>query len=464
MNAEEYISIRKSSLGLQDWFLELVPEDGRGGGSNLTTLPSDLLEQARRFKLSGTTSEILIGLLRNDLVREAVDELLPRLPGNLATLLRPCETLAYGMVNDATFNGEVRRVPQSEAVAVVIPFGSFVAISYFALVQVFCGSNALQAYVSEGGSEDLGIGEGSLLRLSRRLKLRVSQKFLHPRFRQSIPNELLLMAECYNDIGVIDPPTIMREISRLPLPPNPRRVGHPLEAGSILGYFGQRFLLLHECGHVVSNHIYQTDKDTSQKEFEADRWAFECCLRISPTEKGKVTSLLGAWLVLNIAAAIERRDVAAMETHPLADKRIDALRQFIFETPHLDDLARRNAHNFLNEMSKRDQEYQRSANYLLQILESTRLSSDTLGRFIERCIHEQQPQSFKDQFPRWVLLGAPSALCESLARARVRYEREENKPALDLVEWAFDCAQRAPSQTVFQALSEAYNRYRGSAS
>ncbi|EJB02266.1 Peptidase U49 [Rhizobium leguminosarum bv. trifolii WSM597] len=464
MDASSYIAHRKSALGLEDWFLEMIPKDG-DKGTDARRLPPFLQRQVHRLGIRGTPREILQQLIqRIDVVDDAMSELLERFPPPLRSVLKPSSELAYGTVNDANFNGEVKRVYQGTGLAVLISYGSYMALYYFGAMQAFCASEQFQTTVSEGGREAFEVRDRRISQSFRRLRIHNARRSCCSKYEAAIPSELLLMAATYKDIGVVDPPTIMREM-HLPLPPDPRHLGHPLEAGSHLAHFGQRFLLLHECGHIVNGHLQQTGKNGPQLELEADQWAFEWTVRLSPGPTAAVAALVGAWLALGTAAAIERLDPRQVDTHPDGESRIARLLSFIASTELLSDDARQLASALVSEAQERDIDYQAKVKLLRIDLENLPLTSDTLGRFLDLCVIEGRPQDFKDQFPRWVLLGVPDKLCESLARIRIACERDpQNKSArgkLDLIIWAFDAAKRASSPRIYELLDKAYQNQVG---
>jgi hypothetical protein len=81
--------------------------------------------------------------------------------------------------------------------------------------------------------------------------------------------------------------------------------------------------------------------------------------------------------------------------------------------------------------------------------------------FISRCSRDGHPEMFKDQFPRWVLFGAPRALSRQLARTRLELERSihenpnDDKLAkeLALVMWAYNTAEQAQRATLARVLA-----------
>ncbi|MBB3303298.1 hypothetical protein FHT72_006978 [Rhizobium sp. BK077] len=136
MDAPTYVALRKSALGLEDWFLELIPKDGKRG-TDVRKLPPYLRRQAYRLGIRGTPREILQQLiLRVDVVDDAMWELLEKFPPPLCFTLKPSPELAYGTVNDANFNGEVKRVYHGTGLAVLISYGSYMALDYFGALQV----------------------------------------------------------------------------------------------------------------------------------------------------------------------------------------------------------------------------------------------------------------------------------------------------------------------------------------
>ena len=104
-------------------------------------------------------------------------------------------------------------------------------------------------------------------------------------------------------LGIAHPPDLLHLGGVLPSFPNPLRDGRVLEAGNHLRECAIRFLLLHECGHVVLRHADANNNNTnSVQEFDADELALSRRLALLKYERdAKIAGLLGAWLLLTVA-------------------------------------------------------------------------------------------------------------------------------------------------------------------
>lgn len=248
----------------------------------------------------------------------------------------------------------------------------------------------------------------------------------------------------------------------LPLPPNHHRSGHPLEAGNHLRQLGIRFLLLHECAHIVLNHFDAAPGQSTELEFEADLCALRLSFQCARSSHAAIASLLGARLILAIARRIEVFDKERSSTsHPPSDERLRKLREFVCKTDLLSDSIRIVALSHFDEEENRDLELAQAA---ADFRKGLAMLGNTVTRLLKQCIEEKNLNMFMDQVPRWIFQGAPSRLCSSLAAARVQFEtklktdpnNDEGKLCLEAIMQIYNTASSNSNPALRSKLEAAY--------
>jgi hypothetical protein len=281
-----------------------------------------------------------------------------------------------------------------------------------------------------------------------------------------IAAELAVVFHRYSSMGVVDPPDIIREAPPIPLLGSCARVFHPFEAGSWLQHFATRFLILHECAHVLLGHVglgrvgeSAGSPSSFKQEFDADQKALQLAIRMATTGDGIIATCLGAWLFLECARWIEAADERSPEgsLHPSATDRLEALRPLLSDRSLVGDARPDEA---VMQFEKTVKNLFTESDWIREGLR--KMSS--FRSFISRCSRDGHPEMFKDQFPRWVLFGAPMKLSLQLARTRLELEKairvnpndQELAKELTLVMWAYETAERAPRATLAHNLESAY--------
>ena len=288
---------------------------------------------------------------------------------------------------------------------------------------------------------------------------------VNKRLRASYPFragcELEILFRRYADLGVSDHPDLVVEQHILPLFPSLQRPGHPLEVGHHLRELALRFLLHHECAHIVLGHLDGSVGQSTTDELAADLCAFEIGVQYSKSKLAAAASVLGAWLILSIGRRLEALDEGRLSTtHPPAEKRLDQLWAFVRETRFLSSSARRLTLACLEEAQAKEAELSKAADRF----DFKTHRRNTLLQFVDDCIQSKKPGKFLGQAPRWIFQGAPSRLCHSLAVARVALEQRarENpgdeivKSVLDDLMQIFQAAEKHASSILKDLLRDAY--------
>ncbi len=460
MTAPEFARLLKRSDELASWILAFVPEGG--GGTDLRVLPDWLRGQ---LAASGVAADNLITALptffsKGDWAVNHFHILSAALPADLASRLAPGPELAVCATHSAEFNGACVRVPDSRAAYVlVLPIGGMMLASYAGtLLSLNCCSDQLSDSLRRAGHRRLRFHESfsqRLFRTSIGRFLRRRAVTQYGQMRASI--EFAMLLERYFELGVVDPPDIVRRFLPVPTFGTPARAIYPLEAGEWLQFFAMDFLILHECAHFLDD--VAREPSSMDAEFEADRWALSTGLQMAADDSGRAACLVGAVAFLYIAHCIDSLGGDYAASHPEANARIQRLWSVAaLHAPDSHAPWLRMAQTFYDACQK---EWERSAWFR----EHRRSVPSTLETLLTVCIEEHRPQLLQDQLPRWFLFGIPERLCKAIATTRVALEAQlvtdpeppHIREKLDLLKWVYSTARSSSSSTLADRLDAAYS-------
>lgn len=128
MMAAEFVQKEKAKYEALDWVLSLVPANA--GGSDLRNLPGSIKSQLDLVGIrDGTPIEKLREFYRRfDWSRDEFTRLFKTLPQAYKERLGSRGVLSVGSVNDAEFNGYVRKC--DDGCAIIVPNGALMLISF----------------------------------------------------------------------------------------------------------------------------------------------------------------------------------------------------------------------------------------------------------------------------------------------------------------------------------------------
>ena len=458
MTPAAFVQREKGKYEIFEWILALVPPESTG--SNLRKFPPWLEQQLRVLGIDPTSPRrALASFSKIDWAKDAYVRVVTFLPPDLAERLKLSEHLVVACVPDAEFNGRVYQCKNGHAI--VVPSGAVSLASYAAELWTLHASPAFSETLILADHLVCKWHEPYSYRLIRSARQQKNLEALRSTYPEYIGGELEFLFKTYVDLGVANPPDlIMNRIPPMPLFPDPGRPGHPLETGSHLREWGLRFLLLHECGHIMLDRF--AEAQSIQEEFDADTCAFEMGLKSSSSEKAAVASVVGAWLVLAVARRIEQLDNGGSRTtHPPAEARLERLWAFTRTTDLLGRSSRAAALAHLQEAESREEEFVRASKDYRR-WKSTQ--GNSISSFLRQCIKEGRLPDFMGQVFRWILFGAPSRLCSALAAARVEFERqlkanakdEEAQAALTAIKQIYDAADKRAASNLHSKLQEEY--------
>ncbi len=445
MTATEWLQERKTNLELMEWLVGILPQD----------LPEELRVQLRVIGASpDTLKEAYAKIVGIDWALNEFNVIVPKLPSAAQQDLKLSDRLAVGSVLDAEFSGTVIRLPNDRGLALVLCSGAFGMIGNAAELICLAAAINLQEMIVNAGSSTFKIPNVWIMRWARWFRLNLARMRMSPSPLKYVAWNVPHLVKRYCELGVSDTPDAVRLYGPIPLPMNPRRYGHPLEAGSYLSAYGRRFLILHECAHVVLRHLCEDDLDAAailEREFKADRWAFENLLFIHDSDIEKAASLLGAWVVLTALMWIEDFEPSESGSHPSARQRLERLDEFVDASDSMTDSIRQLVRGSLKEFLSLSKLMWASSEEMRKLLSGT---PNALMNCIELCSRNRSPKVFRDQFPRWLLQGAPVKLCKAFADASTAVKKELLKmdptPELELkrqmIQWALDAAARSNSK------------------
>ncbi|MBZ9603099.1 hypothetical protein [Phyllobacterium chamaecytisi] len=449
MLAQDWLNQRKQSLELMEWLLAFQPKE----------LPPDLKEQLVRIGIKSLSpAEAYSALMGMDWALSEFKTLLPALAPEIQECLKLSDRLAVGSVHDTEFNGFAINLKDDQGIAIVFFSGAFFTLNMAAGLLCLAAEPQFQTRICDAGSLTFGIPNSESIRLMREAQLRYWWDSLKPSPIEFVSWNLPHFVRRYCDLGVSDTPDALRPFEPLPLPGDPKRYGHPLEASSYLAAYGRRFLLLHECGHVALNHLTADEKPVkpiAEREYEADRWAFENLIYAHKTEQEKAVSLLGAWMVLTTLKWFEEYAPIEAGSHPPAASRLDRLIVFVEDEADTRAEFRDDASRLLRQTAKLADDMHQASEQMRSDLAQI---GDSLWSCIELCSLEGDTTAFRDQFPRWLLQGVPDKLSRAFANARRRVAEEtasaaEINPQLALKQEMLDWALRAATHSNSQRLA-----------
>jgi hypothetical protein len=461
MTPTEFLSQQRDDREVFDWILRLVPPNG--GGSPLTRLPDEIRKQLSRVGIDGNNVPDAYRdmVTKIDWAKDAYTRLIKCLPAEEREKLKPSELLVVGAVNDAEYNGFVQDC--KPGFAICISTGALLLMSFAAELYSLNESHGFQRTVILGDYDVLGWQDRQAYRSLRALRYRQNRKALDQLYPKEVAHELEFLFKNYAHLGVAGEPSFYRSLNRAfgyrPMFPELSRFGHPIEPGGHLAEHAIRFLLRHECGHILENHFNSTP--SHGQELDADRVAFELGVRSAKSNYGIVSSLLGAWLVLVIARRIEAYgDTGANSSHPPAEERLAKLFDFIRSTSLIGCLTRHRALYFLDDLERRDALLAKESEEYRQMVRD----QNSIALLVAGCVYDKKDATFMDQIPRWVLQFPPARFFSSLAAARVEYERElKQNPddrkarfALNMIMKVYDAAGNNTASTLDSRLQNAY--------
>jgi Peptidase family M48 len=457
MTPTEFLEREKDNRELFAWILRLVPPDG--AGSPLTRLPKELEFQLCEAGIrGGNVTELYSAAIEKlDWAKDAYARMVQHLPAEESAKLQLSDSLAVGAIHDAEFNGFVHRC--EPGFAICVPTGALMLISLAAELYCLNEDLGVKNVIIEGDYAVCGWQNRRAYRAARALQHRRSSAILARLYPARVGGELEFLYKNYSHLGVVGPPQFFGEFGILPMFPSPSRFGHPLEAGNHLREHAIRFLLMHECSHILKNHF--GDVPSHEQEYEADESAFELGVRSAKCRQTAVGSLLGAWLVLAIARRIEAQDGAQVaSSHPSSQERMNRLIEFVRKTRLLGFFTRQHALHRLRELERRE------ATLVATSAEYRQFAKDTnpITVVVKTCISAKSDSDFMDQMPRWILQSPPARLFSSLAATRVEFERKlKNDPtdedatfAVKTVMKVYDAAGSNTASTLYTKLQNAY--------
>jgi hypothetical protein len=461
MTPAEFLSQEKDEREVFDWILRLVPPNS--AGSSLARLPDEIIKQLSKLGIDGSSVPDAYRdmVTKIDWAKDAYARLIQCLPAEERAKLKPSELLVVGAINDAEYNGFVQHC--KPGFAICISTGALMLIYFAAELYCLNESAGFQRTVISGDYDILGWQDRQEYRSMRTLRYRQNEKTLDQLYPKVVARELEFLFKNYAHLGVAGEPSFYKQLNcdfgYRPLFPELSRFGHPLEAGSHLAEHAIRFLLLHECGHILENHFDRTP--SHRQELDADRVAFELGVRSARSDHGIVASLLGAWLVLAIARRIEAYgDTGANSSHPPARERLAKLLDFIRSTDLIGCFTRHRALYYLRDLERRDALLVDASGEYRQMVKE----QNSIALLVGSCVFGKSDVTFMDQIPRWVLQFPPVRFFSSLAAARVGYETElRQNPdnsralfALKMIMKVYDAAGNNTASTLDSRLQNAY--------
>ncbi|UGY17988.1 hypothetical protein HAP48_0011455 [Bradyrhizobium septentrionale] len=398
MTPAELVAREKDKHEVSAWLLRLVPPNGRG--SSLTELPPELIELMKPIfpDALGGAPDLYRALVDEiDWARDAYARLVKNLPADVSTKLQLSDLLAVGAVHDAEFNGFVEDCKPGHAICV--PNGALMLVSFSAELYSLNLPALIQQTIILGDYCACGLTDRRQFRTMRALRQYENKDALASLYPERIAGELDFLFKNYSEMGVAGPPSFFTGFGIMPLFPHPARFGHPLETGNHFREHAIRFLLLHECGHVLNDDFGV--KHSHGDEFAADERAFELGIRSAKCKQAVVASLLGAWLVLAIGRRLEAFEQNATSSHPPAQQRLDRLLKFVRNTALLGFFLRRFALHCLRELEQRDALLAETSKGYREWAKST----NTITTVIEGCLRNKSDADFMDQTTKVVGAG-----------------------------------------------------------
>ncbi|WMT76278.1 hypothetical protein [Bradyrhizobium sp. Ash2021] len=458
MTPAEFVAREKDRREVSAWLLRLVPPNGRG--SPLTDLPPELIGMLKPvfpFTL-GSAPDMYRALMEDtDWARDAYARLAKNFPADVSTKLQLSDLLAVGAVHDAEFNGFVEDCRPGHAICV--PNGALMLMSFAAELYSLNLPPLIQQTVILGDYCSCGFEDRPQFRTMRALRRHETKDPLASLYPDRIAGELDFLFKNYSEMGVAGPPSFFSEFGIMPLFPNQARFGHPLETGNHLREHAIRFLLLHECGHVLNEDF--GEGHSHDDEFAADERAFELGIRSAKCRQAVVASLLGALLVLAIGRRLEAFERNATSSHPPARQRLDRLLAFVRNTALLGFFQRRFALHCLRELERRDALLAETSKDYREWARST----NTITTVIEGCLRNKSDADFMDQLPRWLVQAPPSRIFSVIAASRIEFERrlqknpddEDAAAAIRMLMKIYDAAGDNTTSTLSMKLQNAYS-------
>jgi hypothetical protein len=458
MTPAEFLAREKDQREIFAWILRIVPPDSPG--SSLERLPPEIIKQFpawAKVRKKTTIDLYQMAFDRVDWARDCYARMVKKLPAGESAKLQLSESLAVGAIHDAEYNGFVRRC--ENGFAICVPTGALMLLSFAAELYCLNASLGFQATVISSDYSFCGWQDQPLYRAVRAREHRQREDELAIYYPGRVAGELEFLFKNYADLGVVGTPELFEQFGVMPQFPEHGRFGHPLEAGNHLREHAIRFLLMHECAHILGRHF--DDAPSHDQELKADWAAFELGVRSAKDRQEVVASLLGAKLVFTIAKRIEAYD-DGLETssHPPAQERLEGLSKFIRTTGLMGCLTRQYALYRLREIEQRDE-------LLAETSEGYRewaKKNNSIANIISDCLSAKSDVVFLDQLPRWLLQSPPDRLFATLAAARVTFERkkkrnpddEDNASALTMIMKIYDTAGNNTASTLYSRLQKAY--------
>nr|WP_315189605.1 hypothetical protein [uncultured Albidiferax sp.] len=427
MDAPEYLKALQRQDQLHDWLAAFMPRNT--GGNDLFEIPGWVREQLKRINFQSAPDFIstYVKLLQShDLGRNLFEQEVARLPSSTRHRFVQGSLLAVGSLTSSEFNGAVFKVPGSRDKHVVtLPLGSPMLAEFFCNLFYIHLSPGCHAHILKAYFESTEQAEGFFTKLkrTRRLAGEISEAKQRKYNIEETANQIQIQLHRYSCLGVVDPNDFIRDYYPIPLIGDDRRIGHPLELGTAYAYFVNRFLIRHECAHIMLSDL---SIPQLEEEFQADSMAFSWGISQAKGKREQIGACIGAFIFLWLAGWIERisDEMNTSNTHPPVADRLKNLRlqlELKGERREMSSLVLGIVRKLVVEMEGL---LDRLWDECALLRSANQNGSNSLQSTMSRSVNENNEKIFLDQIPRWLMFGAPSKLCFQLAKYRCDLERE----------------------------------------
>ena len=434
----------------------------------MTVIPPWMLEQLKQIDLPPahdviTTIERLYRT--HDIGKILFDQEVARLPEILRQKLIQGSLLAVGSLLSSEFNGAVVKVPGSNDKYVVqLPFGGPMLSEFFCnLLCVHLGPRN-HAHMIEGYLEATDQEESFLAKLKRAKRL--SSTLHDAKTRKYNIREIAWQAQTqlhrYACLGVVDPNDFVRDFHPIPLVGDERRIGHPLELGRAYAYFANRFLIRHECAHIL---LSDSGLEPIPEEFEADAMALSLGLSQAKGKREQIGACAGAFVFLLLAGWIERisDDQHFGNRHPPTVERVERLKQKLASMKNRREISPVVARELATIVSEIEGLFEVLWTESAILRDAQQAGSNSLRTAMDLAINGNCDAIFLDQIPRWLMFGAPAKLCLELAKYRCDLEHQANSgrspdaaARLRILMQVYNIAEQQENSSLYEFLMSEY--------